>query len=36
MTQALSFELFRTYAVPTIGGLLSRTGECHRADAEAL
>ena len=27
MNQALSFALFRTYAVPTIGGLLARTGE---------
>ena len=27
MTQALSFALFRTYAVPTIGALLARTGE---------
>jgi len=27
MTQALSFALFRTYAVPSIGGLLRRTGE---------
>ncbi|MFD2093054.1 oxygenase MpaB family protein [Blastococcus deserti] len=27
MTQALSFALFRTYAVPSIGGLLARTGE---------
>jgi hypothetical protein len=25
--QALSFALFRTYAVPSIGGLLARTGE---------
>ncbi len=31
MTQALSFALFRTYAVPSIGGLLDRTGELeHR------
>ena len=29
--QALSFALFRTYAVPSIGGLLDRTGEfTHR------
>jgi ER-bound oxygenase mpaB/B'/Rubber oxygenase, catalytic domain len=27
MNQALSFALFRTYAVPSIGGLLDRTGE---------
>ena len=27
MNQALSFALFRTYAVPAIGGLLARTGE---------
>jgi uncharacterized protein (DUF2236 family) len=27
MNQALSFALFRTYAVPSIGGLLARTGE---------
>jgi len=27
MTQALSFALFRTYAVPSIGALLHRTGE---------
>src|SRR6476469_532630 len=27
MNQALSFALFRTYAVPGIGGLLARTGE---------
>jgi hypothetical protein len=27
MTQALSFALYRTYAVPSIGGLLGRTGE---------
>ncbi|SOE02154.1 oxygenase MpaB family protein [Blastococcus haudaquaticus] len=27
MNQALSFALFRTYAVPRIGGLLARTGE---------
>lgn len=27
INQALSFALFRTYAVPTIGGLLARTGE---------
>jgi hypothetical protein len=27
MTQALSFALFRTYAVPSIGALLARTGE---------
>ena len=27
MTQALSFALFRTYAVPSIGELLARTGE---------
>ena len=27
MTQALSFALFRTYAVPSIGDLLARTGE---------
>ena len=27
MNQALSFALFRTYAVPTIGALLARTGE---------
>ncbi|MDP9183003.1 MAG: DUF2236 domain-containing protein [Actinomycetota bacterium] len=27
VTQALSFALFRTYAVPSIGGLLARTGE---------
>ena len=27
MVQALSFALFRTYAVPSIGGLLDRTGE---------
>jgi hypothetical protein len=27
MTQALSFALFRTYAVPRIGALLARTGE---------
>ncbi|SDO59041.1 hypothetical protein SAMN05660199_02233 [Klenkia soli] len=27
MNQALSFALFRTYAVPTIGELLGRTGE---------
>jgi hypothetical protein len=27
MTQALSFALFRTYAVPSIGALLDRTGE---------
>src|SRR3954452_14995009 len=27
MNQALSFALFRTYAVPSIGALLARTGE---------
>ena len=27
MNQSLSFALFRTYAVPSIGGLLDRTGE---------
>ena len=27
MNQALSFALFRTYAVPSIGSLLARTGE---------
>src|SRR3954453_4788347 len=27
MNQALSYALFRTYAVPSIGGLLARTGE---------
>ncbi len=27
LSQALSFALFRTYAVPSIGGLLARTGE---------
>src|SRR3954452_18893056 len=27
MNQALSFALFRTYAVPSIGGLVARTGE---------
>src|SRR5919206_2366859 len=27
MNQALSFALYRTYAVPSIGGLLARTGE---------
>ena len=27
LTQALSFALFRTYAVPSIGNLLDRTGE---------
>ena len=27
MTQALSLALFRTYAVPSIGRLLARTGE---------
>ena len=27
MNQALSFALFRTYAVPSIGGLLARTGD---------
>jgi hypothetical protein len=27
LTQALSFALFRTYAVPSIGALLARTGE---------
>ena len=27
LTQALSFALFRTYAVPSIGSLLDRTGE---------
>ncbi len=27
MNQALSFALFRTYAVPGIGGLLDATGE---------
>src|SRR3954464_14913522 len=27
MNQALSFALFRTYAVPSIGRLLHRTGE---------
>jgi hypothetical protein len=27
MTQSLSFALFRTYAVPSIGSLLARTGE---------
>jgi len=27
MTQALSFALFRTYAVPSVGALLHRTGE---------
>ena len=30
MKQALSFALFRTYAVPSIGGLLARTGEFTR------
>ncbi|SFP28319.1 hypothetical protein SAMN05421810_102125 [Amycolatopsis arida] len=29
-TQALSLALFRTYAVPSIGGLLARTGEFTR------
>jgi hypothetical protein len=27
MNQSLSFALYRTYAVPSIGGLLKRTGE---------
>jgi uncharacterized protein (DUF2236 family) len=27
MNQSLSFALFRTYAVPSVGGLLARTGE---------
>src|SRR5438309_11423679 len=27
MNQSLSFALFRTYAVPSIGALLARTGE---------
>ncbi|HET9657283.1 MAG TPA: oxygenase MpaB family protein [Kineosporiaceae bacterium] len=30
ITQALSFALFRTYAVPSIGALLARTGEFTR------
>jgi hypothetical protein len=30
MKQALSFALFRTYAVPSIGNLLARTGEFTR------
>ena len=30
ITQALSFALFRTYAVPSIGGLLFETGEFTR------
>ena len=30
MTQALSFALFRTYAVPSIGRLLDQTGEFAR------
>jgi hypothetical protein len=30
MTQSLSFALFRTYAVPSIGGLLARTREFER------
>ena len=30
LNQALSFALFRTYAVPSIGGLLARTGEFTR------
>ena len=30
MKQALSFALFRTYAVPGIGELLARTGEFTR------
>ena len=30
MTQALSFALFRTYAVPSIGRLLHQTGELER------
>jgi hypothetical protein len=41
MNQALSFALFRTYAVPSIGGLLARTGEFlkrpqHRYDDTTL
>ena len=36
MNQALSFALFRTYAVPSIGDLLARTGEFTARDAEAL
>jgi len=30
MNQALSFALFRTYAVPSIGRLLDQTGEFAR------
>lgn len=30
MNQSLSFALFRTYAVPSIGALLARTGEFER------
>lgn len=30
LTQSLSFALFRTYAVPSIGGLLDRTGAFDR------
>ncbi|KLL09827.1 oxygenase MpaB family protein [Protofrankia coriariae] len=30
LNQSLSFALFRTYAVPSIGGLLDRTGEFGR------
>ena len=36
MNQALSFALFRTYAVPSIGALLARTGELTERHAEAL
>src|SRR4051812_38274552 len=30
MTQALGLALYRTYAVPSIGGLLGETGEFER------
>ena len=33
LNQALSFALFRTYAVPSIGNLLYRTGECSPRSA---
>ena len=36
MNQALSFALFRTYAVPSIGRLLDETGEFARGHPAAL
>ena len=36
LNQALSFALYRTYAVPSIGRLLARHGGVHAPHPEAL